>query len=65
MVDGVSGILFADPSVDALKDAIERFDGVTFDPERIRSCAERFSPERFRRQIRAVALGASLHTLKS
>ena len=48
MVDGTTGVLFDEQTPDALVDALNRLDGLTFDPAIIRQNAERFSPEVFR-----------------
>jgi nucleoside-diphosphate-sugar epimerase/glycosyltransferase involved in cell wall biosynthesis len=49
--DGRHGILFAEQTVDAVVAAIERFERLTFDPEVLRSNAERFSVARFHREV--------------
>jgi glycosyltransferase involved in cell wall biosynthesis len=51
VVDGVTGILYDDPGVDALCEAIERFEATSFDEDELRRRAAAFSPERFRREI--------------
>ncbi len=51
VVDGVTGILYGDPSVESLCAAIERFEATSFDEEELRRRAATFSPERFRREI--------------
>jgi glycosyltransferase involved in cell wall biosynthesis len=51
VVDGVTGILYDDPGVDALCDAIERFEQTSFDEQELRTRAAAFSPERFRREM--------------
>lgn len=51
--DGVSGLLYEGDDVEALRAAIRRAAGETFDAAEIRGRAERFSPRRFRREIRA------------
>ena len=45
---GVSGVLFAEATVDALKKAIADANQITFDPALIRANSLRFSPQRFR-----------------
>jgi len=52
--DGVTGVFFAEQSVESLKDAIDRFDKMTFNSEMIREHAEQFSAERFRGKITEV-----------
>jgi glycosyltransferase involved in cell wall biosynthesis len=49
--DGRHGVLFAEQTVDAVAAAIERFEAMTFDPEVLRSNAERFSVPRFYREV--------------
>ena len=51
VVDGVTGILYDDPGVDALCDAIVRFEATSFDENELRRRAAAFSPERFRREL--------------
>jgi glycosyltransferase involved in cell wall biosynthesis len=51
VVDGVTGILYDDPGVDALCDAIERFEATSFDEDELRTRAAAFSAERFRREM--------------
>ena len=46
--DGVSGVLFDEQTPAALAEAIERADGISFDPAAIRANAERFSASVFR-----------------
>ena len=48
-----TGVLFAEPTVDSLVDAIERFEAEidAFDPEALRAYAETFSTEVFRSRI--------------
>jgi glycosyltransferase involved in cell wall biosynthesis len=56
VVDGETGLFFGEQKVEALCAAIDRFERVRdrFDPERIRSQAERFSRARFRESFAAV-----------
>jgi glycosyltransferase involved in cell wall biosynthesis len=49
--DGATGILFDAPTVDSLVAAIERADSVSFDRLAIRSHAERFGVDVFRRRF--------------
>jgi glycosyltransferase involved in cell wall biosynthesis len=46
--DGVNGVLFHEPTVEAVADAIRRLDAVDSDPVALAASAERFSVERFR-----------------
>ena len=50
--DGVSGIFFNKQTVDSLIQAINNFDKAEFNPQIIKQQAERFSVERFRREIK-------------
>jgi hypothetical protein len=54
--DGVSGILFPDPSVEGLIAAIGRFEAMehTFSPAAIVQQAARFSASRFRAEMTAL-----------
>lgn len=57
VVDGVTGVLFGEQTVDAVVEAIGSLE--TMDPD-VRACrrnAERFAPAEFRRRIEAVVLG--------
>jgi glycosyltransferase involved in cell wall biosynthesis len=54
VIDGETGILFAEPRADALAAALDRVQRATFDAARIRAHAERFSRERFLAEMRAV-----------
>jgi len=49
-----TGVFFREQTVESLKDAIDRFEGMTFEPEVIREHAEQFSAERFRGKITQV-----------
>jgi glycosyltransferase involved in cell wall biosynthesis len=64
VIDGVTGILVADASVDAFADALERCRRTAFDPDAIRGNALRFSREHFRSRFQAAvadALTAAAH----
>jgi glycosyltransferase involved in cell wall biosynthesis len=58
VVDGATGLLFAEQSVDALAGAIERFRGMAFDAAGIRAHAERFDGAVFRERMLAAVAGA-------
>jgi glycosyltransferase involved in cell wall biosynthesis len=64
VIDGVSGVLFHEPTAASVMDAIRKFErsSADFDPEVIAAHAARFSEARFRRDftkfIREVAPGA-------
>jgi glycosyltransferase involved in cell wall biosynthesis len=59
VLDGVTGVLFEEPTVAGLCAAIERLDGLTLHDRDLRQQAARFAPENFARQFAAV-LGAFL-----
>jgi glycosyltransferase involved in cell wall biosynthesis len=52
VIDGETGVLFSPQTSDALAEAIQRFDRVSFSPERIVAHSEQFSRARFEREIR-------------
>jgi glycosyltransferase involved in cell wall biosynthesis len=47
VLDGRSGVLYDDGSVEGLCDAIQRFESITLDERDLRSNASRFGPDRF------------------
>jgi glycosyltransferase involved in cell wall biosynthesis len=51
VIDGHTGVYFHQQSVDAVVDAVERFEAMTFDPKECRRNAERFDGAVFRRQM--------------
>jgi glycosyltransferase involved in cell wall biosynthesis len=53
VIEGETGLFFHEQSVEALVAAIERFEQSAFDPTAARTNAERFSNERFRRELTA------------
>lgn len=53
VVEGVTGEFFDFEEWEAMADKIVRFDESKYDPQAIRQHAEKFSRERFRREIRA------------
>ena len=59
VLDGVTGVLFAEQSAAALAVAIERFETLTLSPEQARENAGRFGEERFRTELAAVIAGAA------
>jgi glycosyltransferase involved in cell wall biosynthesis len=64
VIPGKTGVLFEQQTVESLVGAIRRFEArrSSFDPAEIRANALRFSPERFRQQLRAnVEGGLSEH----
>jgi glycosyltransferase involved in cell wall biosynthesis len=54
VIDGDTGVLFGEPTVEAMAAALERVSTQTFDAARIRAHAERFSRERHVEHMRAV-----------
>jgi glycosyltransferase involved in cell wall biosynthesis len=52
VVDGMSGVLFREQSVQGLIAAVERFNQMSFDPVRIAHSAQRFAAENFRNAFR-------------
>ena len=57
VIDGETGILYRDPSVDGLCAAIRRFADHSFDEATVRNSARRFAPERFLREFAAFLTG--------
>ena len=51
VIEGETGLFFHEQSVEALIEAIERFERLSFDPAVARANAERFGIERFRREL--------------
>lgn len=62
VIEGVSGVLYPEPTVDSLCAAIERFERIELDEARIRDNARRFGPARFRQKINRVLVDSMLHT---
>ncbi len=56
---GETGVLFAEQSVEALRDAVRRFTAMSIAPEACRANAERFSEAAFRAGIQALAEGVA------
>ncbi len=54
VIDGETGVLFAEPTVESLAAALEQMSHVVFDSERIRRHAQQFSRERHVEQMRGV-----------
>jgi glycosyltransferase involved in cell wall biosynthesis len=59
VLDGQTGVLFDEQDADSMAQAIERFELLELDGERIRENARRFGRERFRREIAEVIDRAS------
>lgn len=51
VVEGQTGLFFHEQSVEALIEAVERFEQTSFDPALARANAERFSVNRFKQEI--------------
>ncbi len=54
VLDGRTGVLFAEQSVASLAQAIERFEGLQLDERQVRENARRFGEERFRAELGSV-----------
>ncbi|NLG07465.1 glycosyltransferase family 4 protein [Candidatus Peribacteria bacterium] len=54
VLDGVTGLFFAQQTIRSLHNALQRFDTLHFDPEQIRAHAQQFSGEIFRGRMRAM-----------
>ena len=52
VIDGVTGVLFDDPTSQALLEAIDHLGSLNLDPVRIKAHAQQFAPERFRSEFR-------------
>ena len=50
-MDGVTGVFFSPQTPKALNEAIEKFEKMNFDPEKIQEYAGKFSKERFQEKI--------------
>ncbi len=59
VIDGRTGVLFAEQSADALSAAIERFEGLELDGDAARENARRFGRERFREEMADVITRAA------
>jgi glycosyltransferase involved in cell wall biosynthesis len=51
IIDGETGLLFREQTVDALVEAVQAFDALSISPAACRHNAERFAVERFRREL--------------
>ena len=54
VVEGETGVFFAQQTSDSLEEAIAEFEKVTWNPEKIRRHAEQFSASNFRRKMEGV-----------
>jgi glycosyltransferase involved in cell wall biosynthesis len=50
---GATGIFFAEPTAQSLRDALTRFETLSFDEGALRGNAERFDASRFEREMKA------------
>ncbi|MBW3635062.1 MAG: glycosyltransferase [Armatimonadetes bacterium] len=53
-IDGVTGVLFPEPTVESLMNALQCADTIDFDPQVIRAHAQTFDTERFKNKIQYV-----------
>ncbi|RME51697.1 MAG: glycosyltransferase family 4 protein [Caldilineae bacterium] len=53
VIEGETGVFFRQQTVESLIEAVQRLEGMAFDPAHIRRHAERFSVPRFRRELLA------------
>jgi len=53
VIDGQTGVLFSEQTLDSLIQAVRACEGIPFDPDAARRNAERFSTETFERRFRA------------
>ncbi|QCK88883.1 glycosyltransferase family 4 protein [Phreatobacter aquaticus] len=53
VIDGVTGVFFAEQTSDAIRDAVSRLDGLTLDSEAIAAHARNFSSALFEERMRA------------
>jgi glycosyltransferase involved in cell wall biosynthesis len=60
VVDGETGVLFHEQTVDAVAAAIERCESIAWDPARLRANAERFGEDVFRRRFVATVDAAMM-----
>jgi glycosyltransferase involved in cell wall biosynthesis len=51
VVEGLSGVLFAEQSIAAIREAVDRFEDMSFDAEAVAAHAARFSEGAFRRRL--------------
>jgi glycosyltransferase involved in cell wall biosynthesis len=54
VLDGQTGLFFAEQSVASIIEGVNRFENMSFDPSVIRSHAESFSVDRFRHELRSL-----------
>lgn len=51
VIEGKTGLFFAQQTVEALQEALRKFEGMRFDPDILREHAKQFSSERFRSKL--------------
>jgi len=51
VIDGKTGVLFPEQTVESLSEAVRKFEGLTFDSREIRRHAEKFSAARFKKEL--------------
>lgn len=54
VIDGKTGVLFAEQTVDSLINAIEKLEATNFDSNEIIEHAEKFGPDQFKRKIKEI-----------
>ena len=59
VIDGTTGVLFPEQTAESLVQAVEKFEGMTFDAEAIRQNAMRFDKEIFREKIGEIVDGVT------
>jgi glycosyltransferase involved in cell wall biosynthesis len=59
VLDGETGVLYEDATLEGLCGAIERFEALDLDDVAVRANARRFAPDRFMRDMGRVMLGGS------
>lgn len=52
--ENITGVFFKDQNIESLREAVDRFESMTFNASRIREHAEGFSTQRFRSQIESL-----------
>ncbi len=53
VIDGKTGVFFSEPTVESLTKAIKKFETMKFDPKVCKEQAEKFSKERFMKEMRS------------
>ncbi|AOZ77271.1 glycosyltransferase family 4 protein [Clostridium pasteurianum] len=65
VVENQTGVFFREQTVDSLKDAVKRFEGVKFDKQAIRKHAEEFDEEIFKEKIKSFIENSYVNFKKS